>query len=286
LGLFNASVSIKLGPGSNVLFWEDAWIGGLAIDSIAPAVLELVKPAVRRTRTVQQGKLNNSWAQDISGQLSVDAVVQYLRLWEAASHELQQVDDIAVSDVFRWRWTADGSYSSKGAYRALFHGTVGLPAAPLVWNSFAPLKFKFHAWLALRRRCWTADRRLRRGLPSHTLCKLCDASDETLDHLSLHCPYARAIWAGLVVQLRLPDFTPTGDLGINDWWLQAAARFAKADRRSANSLIMLTLRSLWLERNARVFEDKRLPHAVTLGFIVDEWLGWVRARHSGRLPGE
>jgi hypothetical protein len=107
-----------------------------------------------------------------------------------------------------------------------------------------------------------------------------------LDHLSLHCPYARAIWAGLVAQLGLPDITHTGDFGINDWWMQATARFAKVDRRSANSLIMLMLRSLWLERNARVFEDKRLPHAVTTRLIVDEWHEWVRARQNGRLPGE
>jgi hypothetical protein len=127
VSLFNASVCIKVGPGSTVLFWEDGWIGGLVVDSIAPAVLELVKPAVRLTRTVHQGKVNNAWALDISGQLSVDAVVQYLRLWTGVSHELQQTDDTAVSDVFRWKWTADGSYSSRGAYRALFHGTVGLP---------------------------------------------------------------------------------------------------------------------------------------------------------------
>jgi hypothetical protein len=98
-----------------------------------------------------------------------------------------------------------------------------------------------------------------------------------LDHLSLHCPYARAIWAGLVTRLGLPDITPTGDLGINVWWLQATARFTRVDHRSANCLIMLTLRLLWLERNARVFEDKRLPHAVTLEIIIDEWHAWVRA---------
>jgi hypothetical protein len=112
---------------------------------------------------------------------------------------------------------------------------------------------------------------MRHDLPSHTLCQLCDAFDETLNHLSLHCPYARAIWAGIVAQLGLPDITPTGDFGINDWWLQETARFTKVDRRSGNSLIMLTPRSLWLERNARVFEDKRLPHAVTTRLIVDEW---------------
>jgi hypothetical protein len=58
-----------------------------------------------------------------------------------------------------------------------------------MWHSFAQLKYKMHAWLALRRRYWTADRRLRRGLASHTLCPLCAAANETLDHLSLHCSF-------------------------------------------------------------------------------------------------
>jgi hypothetical protein len=43
------------------------------------------------------------------------------------------------------------------AYLTLFHGTTALPGATNVWHSFAPLKYKLHGWLALRRRCWTAD---------------------------------------------------------------------------------------------------------------------------------
>ncbi|KAK1641707.1 hypothetical protein QYE76_059512 [Lolium multiflorum] len=65
-------------------------------------------------------------------------------------------------DSFRWKWSADGSFSSRGAYGVLFQGTVGLPAATLIWDSFAPFKHKMHAWLALQRRCWTTGRRLRR----------------------------------------------------------------------------------------------------------------------------
>ena len=48
VGLFNASVTIKVGSGSSVLFWEDAWIGGLAVAAIAPEVIKLVKPVSRR----------------------------------------------------------------------------------------------------------------------------------------------------------------------------------------------------------------------------------------------
>jgi hypothetical protein len=98
-----------------------------------------------------------------------------------------------------------------------------------------------HAWLALRRHCWTADQRLRRGLPSHTLCPLYDAVDETLDHFSLHCSFAQGIWGGLVVALGLPSITRAPGLGINEWWIQADSSFATVERKKSNSLIMLAL---------------------------------------------
>ncbi|KAM0883789.1 hypothetical protein ACQ4PT_031414 [Festuca glaucescens] len=165
--------------------------------------------------------------------------------------------DEDAADIFHWKWSGDGSFSSRSAYRLLFQGTTGLSAALLIWNSFAPLKHRFHAWLALRRRCCTADRRLRRGLATHVLCPLCDAGQETLDHLSLHCAFAQGIWAGLVARLHLPNIVPFGNIGINDWWLLTSSRFVAKQRKQANSLVMLAMRAIWLERNARVFNGKR-----------------------------
>jgi hypothetical protein len=54
-GLFNASVAISVGAGTLIRFWEDAWIDGVDVGSIAPALLKLVRPSVRRTRTVADG---------------------------------------------------------------------------------------------------------------------------------------------------------------------------------------------------------------------------------------
>ncbi|KAM0885371.1 hypothetical protein ACQ4PT_030436 [Festuca glaucescens] len=207
VALFNTSVRIAIGSGETVLFWEDAWINGLTAKAIAPALVDLVRPSVRRRRTVREGRPLNAWASDIAGELSVDAVVQYLRLWEAVQRVPNLADNVAP-DSFTWKWTGDGIFSARSAYRMFFQGSTGLPAAHLIWESFAPMKYRMHAWLALRRRCWTADRRLRRGLPSHILCQLCSAADETLDHLSLHCVFSRAIWAGLIATLRLPNFLP------------------------------------------------------------------------------
>jgi hypothetical protein len=206
---------------------------------------------VRRRHSVHDGLLGNSWATDISGVLTVPAVVQYLRLWAAVAAVPFQEHGEESADKITWKWRGDGQFSSKTTYRMLFRGTVGLTGANLVWHSFAPLKFKMHAWLALRRRWWTADRHLQRGLPSHTLCPLCGAADETLDHLSLQCSFAREVWSGLVARLGLPDILPWHGATLNDWWSNASGLFLRADRRKANSIIMLTLRYLWLERNVR-----------------------------------
>jgi hypothetical protein len=75
--LFRAFVRITIGDGAHTLFWEDPWIGGMCAGTVAPAILQLVKPRFRSNMTVQQGLQNNTWATVIEGQLSVDAVVQY-----------------------------------------------------------------------------------------------------------------------------------------------------------------------------------------------------------------
>jgi hypothetical protein len=102
-----------------------------------------------------------------------------------------------------------GSYSSKTANQTFFHGKMALPGVTNVWNSFAPLKFKMHAWLSLRQRCWTVDRRRRRGLPTHIMCLLCGSQEETIDHLTLQCPYARAVRTGVVMRHKLSNIVPS-----------------------------------------------------------------------------
>jgi hypothetical protein len=41
---------------------------------------------------------------------------------------------------------------------------------------------------------------------------------------------------------------------IPEWWPQAVEHLSQQDSKKANSVIMLKMRSLWLEQNARVFE--------------------------------
>jgi hypothetical protein len=133
--------------------------------------------------------------------------------------------------------------------------------------SFCP----FLAWLALRGRCWTADRRLRRGLPSHTACPLCVVANEIMNHLSLRCPFAISIWTMINVRLGVSLAVPNNRSCIREWWPTTVATLSKNDARTTNSLITSSLRSLWLERNARVFNNSQLPASTVLDSIVEEW---------------
>lgn len=96
-------------------------------------------------------------------------------------------------DSLVWNWAANGIYSSKTAYRNLFAGQTVDPLADQIWQSKAPAKCKFFAWLAARNRCWTADRLERRNLPRLARCPLCDQESETISHLLLGCVMARQV---------------------------------------------------------------------------------------------
>jgi hypothetical protein len=120
----------------------------------------------------------------------------------------------------------------------------------------------------------------------HIMCPLCDTQEETLDHLTLQCPYARAVWTRVVTRHNLPGIVPSENAEIGEWWPAAIARFAATDRKTDNSLIMLVMRTLWLERNARVFERSPTTVQVTLKLMLDEWHTWMMCRRGTRTRGD
>jgi hypothetical protein len=69
---------------------------------------------------------------------------------------------------------------------------------------------------------------------------------------------------------------------IGEWWPEATARFASRDRRTANFFIMLVMRTLWLERNARVFNRKATTVQTLLRLLLDGWKAWMSCRRGFR----
>ena len=157
---FKASTYTRLGDGRRALFWEDRWIDGQDVATIAPYLHLRVPQRVRRKQTVQEGLQGRAWVRCISGGLSVHELTDYLHLW-ATVNDCQLIDQ---PDQTIWRWTTDGKYSVKSAYKMMHTGSIAMTGHRLIWKTWGPLRVNIFLWLAVKRRHWTGDRRARHGL--------------------------------------------------------------------------------------------------------------------------
>jgi hypothetical protein len=259
-----------------MLLWQDPWIGGLMMGCIAPAVKKMVHPAAVLNLSVAAGWQGNAWVRDIGGILSIDATLEFLKLWEA----VRLSPPAGGEDSFRWKWTGSGSFTARTAYHAFFYGRTTLLGTAQLWNAFAPLKFKVFGWLALRDRCWSADRMARHGMNCHSTCQLCGIEDATLNHILLQCHCTCAIWFRILQRWQWAHLTPAKDNTISDGWPSSESRIRVKDRRRFNSLVLLVARSLWLQHNARVFDRDEVPAHTLLELLDSEWLAWLRCRRG------
>jgi hypothetical protein len=111
-------------------------------------------------------------------------VGQYLHLWLAITPTILTEDE----DRLFWKWSADGTYTAKSAYRAAFLGSKRCAAWKLIWKSWAPNRVKFFHWLANLDRCWMAERLARPNLQHHPHRVLYDQAMETMQHLMKRLP--------------------------------------------------------------------------------------------------
>jgi hypothetical protein len=232
---FGASTFTVISNGRHTLFWEDRWIQSVAAIDIAPCFYLHVPSRTRRRQSVREGLTNRAWAQSIAGGISVQALYEYLILWDA-------VDNVHLSeqpDKMVWRWTPDGNYTAKPAYKMMHAASIPLPECKLIWKAWALLRVKIFLWLAFKRMHRTGDRRARHGLEAREMCYLCDQARETIDHILAACPYTKDLWYNILMFLgkQLPAASHT----MIGWWRRLRAGFDGDQRLGLDTLFALSL---------------------------------------------
>jgi hypothetical protein len=206
-----------------------------------------------KKKTVQQALSSYSWVQDIQGNVSLAGNEQYLEPWDVLEKfQLQDIDDKHI-----WRFSSNGLFSTKSAYRAFFTGAVSFEPWKRVWKRWAT-KCKTFIWLAIKNKCWTADRLQKRGLDFPENCILCDQEDETVQHILTNGVFARQFWHDFLSQIGLTAVVPKRrDVCFVDRWRKASSKIPKGKRKGFNSVVILGAWSLWNHRNRCVFDGAR-----------------------------
>ncbi|CAM0874176.1 unnamed protein product [Alopecurus aequalis] len=266
-----ASTIMVVGDGKSSLFWSDRCLDGRNVEMIAPLLVDHVDAKVRRKRLVADALVNNQWIRDLSTGLSVPVMSQFLSLWHEILRVLLQPD---VEDSLQWIWTASKLFSAKSAYLAFFEGSIRWPLFSPIWECKATLKFKLFVWKVAWDGCWTGEMRKKHGLADVDTCPVCLQQPESIEHLLIGCPFSRQIWFQVLLSLNHPELAPSATSSLHPWWIRVVEGWSWAQTPKIKALVLLVLRSIWIERNNRVFKGKARTVPVLLDSLMAEAEKW------------
>jgi hypothetical protein len=126
----------------------------------------------------------------------------------------------------------------------------------------------------------------RRGWENCGPCPLCKQTEESNNHLFVHCCYLVRIWEILKEWLGIQGVFPRQWAGLDiKEWGSSMAEGSSPHQKGLASLTLLTVWEIWKERNTRVFRKKLPPSFVILDKIKCEARFWViaGARRLGDL---
>jgi hypothetical protein len=72
-----------------------------------------------------------------------------------------------------------------------------------LWKWSIQLKLKLFVWLATKDKVLTWESLQRKGWHGPGVCKLCNCSSETINHLLIHCSFMKSVWHFLSISTKL-----------------------------------------------------------------------------------
>lgn len=87
------------------------------------------------------------------------------------------------------------TFSIKLIYRFLNDGGCRLRYAKYIWRVWCPLKIRVFLWLLAKEALLTLENLQKREWIGPNICVLCGHEEESTQHITLSCEYARVIWS-------------------------------------------------------------------------------------------
>lgn len=161
-----------------------------------------------------------------------------------------------------------GSYTVSQGYKQLSqHPNVPPDPKPWqgIWSQTTIPKIDTFCWLLCHHRILTEDRFRKRGIIGPSRCSLCEDHEETAAHMMLFCNFATDLWKEALSPLN-SDFAPNhcSDLFSNWKCMYPGGTSQNLQIKEAwLALPKLICWHIWLERNQRIFNDKKSDPKIT-----------------------
>ncbi|XP_019248838.1 PREDICTED: uncharacterized protein LOC109228116 [Nicotiana attenuata] len=123
-------------------------------------------------------------------------------------------------------------------------------------------------WLAMHKKLTTVDRLRKGGISVATDCVLYEKSiEETMEHLYFECDYFGHLWATLLKWLG--ETHTIGSWNAETEWLEKRSS-SRVRAQLVRFLYAAVVYHVWVERNQRRFQDKKITSQQRIKFIILE----------------
>lgn len=123
------------------------------------------------------------------------------------------------------------------------------PMHHFIWKNHAPPRVNFFGWLLVQERIQSRDNLSLKNIVDDSCCEICQATEETADHIVAHCPFAQEFWKH-VGGGNLMCIAPVTEL-----WNSTLPGSMPAPMES--TFLLLCCWELWKHRNAVVFRGEQ-----------------------------
>jgi hypothetical protein len=277
----------KVGNGGGTRFWLDTWVGGGALALSFPRLFSISSQKDDLISNMG-GWTSDGWVWNLRWR-------RQLFTWEEelCTNLLNTIGGANFSshdDVWYCEIGRDGVYRVKEGYDFLCQNF--LPGLNInndccrvlkeSWISLAPLKVVIFAWKLVLQRLPTRRNLVVRGLRdggANPDCVWCPLVVETESHLFFTCPVAVEVWTLVLAWLGLVTAVPGNAIHSFDSF---GAPFRNKTRIKGLILIWHTVVwSIWLARNAFIFEGVKMEGREIVDAIKHRSLQWFIARKQG-----
>jgi hypothetical protein len=235
-----------IGNGRNTNIWNDRWIHtqeGNTTWTPKPqnSPLNLVSDLIDQN--------NQQWNSQLIAQTFIPIEVNQI-LQTPISNE---------DDIICWQGTKDGHYTVRSGYNAQIewaktqrdqaqtsNSLEDNHMWDKLWKIEAPPKQLHLLWRVLHNALPTKTNLLAKGILYDSLCVKCSKSPETIDHIFLHCEWARLVWFGSPITITTTNIhTKT----LFDWLIYMLKNSTKQSMQVISTIIYI----IWLVRNSMIY---------------------------------
>ncbi|KAI8564446.1 hypothetical protein RHMOL_Rhmol03G0182300 [Rhododendron molle] len=159
---------------------------------------------------------------------------------------------------------------------------LSLPSSPS--TEFLPKIDKTGSWLAYLGRIKTAEFLLRIGIIQSdldALCKFCNESPESIDHLLYFCQPVWDTWTNILSWWGMQWAPPATFASLLHWWKTGIVK--PKHKIIWESIPFAVIWTVWNTRNKLVFENKTVDWMETTDLIKARVAFWVTSNKDGSV---